>query len=168
MCSIRAAAFLFFALLLAADIHAESVRRPKVAALLPLSGAVAFLGQEEQRGAALFIAEHSQGKGLPYEVVFDDHKLDTKAAVSAFKNFYENDGVRFFFTTGSGPSLGIKPLSERRGAMLFSTAAYPGLAKETVYTLQHSNVASDDARTLARAVAAHRPARVAALYLQND
>jgi ABC-type branched-subunit amino acid transport system substrate-binding protein len=64
--------------------------------------------------------------------------------------------------------MAIKPLSERRGMLLYSAAAHSQLLTNSSLVVRHSNDASNDAKILATSIRLKSPKKVAAIYVQNE
>lgn len=156
-------------LISATIVRAEPETDFRVGGIYGLTGPLADFGEEFSRGAQLYI----RTKSIPprrFELLIEDGKFDSMAALSAFKKLAEQHKVRAVHVQGSGPNLAIKPLSEARGIILLASAAHPDLLPGSSLVIRHGNLTSEDAETLADFVLHDLPAgaRLASIYIQND
>lgn len=143
--------------------------RLKIGAIYGLTGLLPDFGDEFLKGARLYVDQTPADK-RHIELFVEDSAWDSKTAVSAFRKLVDGNGVRAVHVMGSGPSLAIKPLAESLGVLLLSAGAHPALTPKSSLVLRHSNLASEDARVLAEALAPKlaENAAVATIFLQND
>ena len=155
------------AVLLAAPCLAE-LPVIKVGALYGLTGPVAAMSQEYQRGAQI-AQEYLAQRGIAkLEVTFEDTNWQPAQAISAYRMLYNNLGIRIFHVLGSAPTLAIKPLSEADGAMLIAAAAHPQILKNSKLVLQHANRADSDAEVVYQYVRGKKLAAVGLISMNNE
>lgn len=98
----------------------------KIGVICPLSGEVAMLGEADRN--SIQIAQDKLGKTrLRYEVVFEDHRGDALAGVSAFHKLRSVDKVNAVITVSDHVSMAIVPLAKKYRILQFSTGTTPGI-----------------------------------------
>ena len=86
----------------------------KIGAILPLTGKFSYYGVEEMRGMQLAENEINENNGIngnKLEIINEDSKGDSKLGISAFHKLVNVDNVKIVFTSLTGVSLAVKPLS---------------------------------------------------------
>lgn len=141
----------------------------KVGGIYGLTGLLPDFGDHFLKGSQLYFAlQESRSSRL--SLIVEDSRWDSKTAVAAFQKLVDIDGVRVVHVMGSGPSLAIKPLAERRSVLLFSAGAHPQLIPGSSLVLRHANLGSEDAHAFADFVAGESKDKsiIATIFLQND
>ncbi|MCG2757775.1 MAG: ABC transporter substrate-binding protein [Desulfobacteraceae bacterium] len=105
----------------------------KIGAILPLTGNLSFLGTPGKNAIELFKQQNKDNKA---EIKLYDSKADPKTALTEFRRAYDFDNVRFFITTLTGVSLGVKPVAKDKRALQASIAIYPDIAAESDLAFQ--------------------------------
>lgn len=86
----------------------------KIGAILPLTGRFSAYGVEEMRGMQLAENEINENNGIngnKLKIINEDSKGDSKLGISAFHKLVNVDKVKIVFTSLTGVSLAVKPLS---------------------------------------------------------
>ena len=105
-------------LVLAEEKGAKEVLR--VGAIVPLSGPLAFFGNDYVRTLELYREDHPDLKDQ-IEVVFEDSAYDGKQAISAYRKLVDVEKVNVIFSFG-GPMLNVlAPLAEADKIPFFAT-----------------------------------------------
>ena len=95
-------------------------QRLKVGVVVPLSGPLAFFGQDYVRTFELYTEDHPE-LAQSVEYVFEDSAYDSKKAISAFNKLLDVDKVDVIFSFG-GPMLSVlAPIAESRKVPFFAT-----------------------------------------------
>ncbi len=123
----------------------------KIGAILPLTGNLSFLGTPGKNAIALFKSRHPDSK---VEISLYDSKADPKTAITEFRRAYDFDGARFFITTLTGVSLGVKPVAADKGAFQACIAIYPDLAAKAPLAFQTCYNAVAEARCIVKYIRA--------------
>jgi branched-chain amino acid transport system substrate-binding protein len=155
-------------LLWSALLAQAETKEVKIGAILGLSGPLAAASQD-LRDSALWAAEDLNAKGnLKLKLLTEDSQWDSRQAVSAFHKLVNTDQVKFIYTVGSTITLALKPLSEARQILLFSTATHPKITMDSRLAFRHSNFVEKDAPGLAESVAKFGASRVAMISVQDE
>ena len=94
--------------------------KPRIAALVPLSGDVAIFGQSARDGVLLAVAEWN-ASGNAVEVIFVDSQCNPQVAVSAANKVIDEDGVKFIIgEVCSSASIPISEIASERGVLQIS------------------------------------------------
>jgi len=115
------AAFLLFA------CTAKDSDTVTVGAIFPLSGAVAFYGNESRDGALLAIEEINAAGGLlgkKIALISEDDEGNAEKAVNAFTKLVSRDKVSFIMgSSTSGPTMAMTSLAQQSKVILISPSA---------------------------------------------
>ena len=115
------AAFLLFA------CKAKDSDTVTVGAIFPLSGAVAFYGNESRDGALLAIEEINAAGGLlgkKIALISEDDEGNAEKAVNAFTKLVSRDKVSFIMgSSTSGPTMAMTSLAQQSKVILISPSA---------------------------------------------
>lgn len=117
----------------------------KIGAILPLTGNLSFLGTPGKNAIELFKQQHKDNN---VEIKLYDSKADPKTALTEFRRAYDFDNIRFFITTLTGVSLGVKPVAKDKRAFQASIAIYPDIAAESDLAFQFCYNAIIEATTI--------------------
>mgnify|MGYP001563568752 FL=1 len=138
----------------------------RLGAILPLSGPVAGLGEALKQGYAWKLEElNKEGKLVTFHL--EDSRSNAKDAVTAFIRLADIEKVPIIFSTMSGVSMSLKPVSEQRSVLLWADAAHPLLTQDARLVLRHSNTSDRDAAVIGNKVIELQKKKTAIMY-QND
>ena len=140
----------------------------RIGTILGLTGPVAQMCVEMQRGAQLAAEDLSRDQNLRVTLLAEDSKWQVKDAVAAYRKLHNSNGIRIVQVAGSGITLALKPLTEIDGTLLFSNAAHSEILTKAKYVLRYANRADRDALIFAKAVLGSNPRQVAELAMEND
>jgi len=98
-----------------------------IGAVFPLSGPVAFYGNESRDGALLAVEELNAAGGLlgrRINLISEDDEGDSAKTISAFTKLTTRDGVRIVLgSSTSGPTMAISALAQANRVVLISPSA---------------------------------------------
>ncbi|HEY3329281.1 MAG TPA: ABC transporter substrate-binding protein [Capsulimonadaceae bacterium] len=147
-------------------LHTDSTNTgtQKVAAILPLTGSLSFLGVPG-KNALLMASEKIKSLGkTKIDVQLYDSKADPKEAVTVAQKATEIDGANFLITTLTGPSLAIKPVAQQKKALQEVVAIYPEVAKDSNFALQACYSADQEAATIVHRVISGNIKQIFVMY----
>jgi branched-chain amino acid transport system substrate-binding protein len=126
----------------------------RIGVIVPLTGGAAEFGKWARRGVDLGIADvnaQGAGSGRQFAAVYEDHQMDSKTGLSAFKKLVDVDKVVGVITSGSGVVLAIAPDAERTQTVQINYAAVnPNIRKAGEYTFTLVNDSDAEADAIAR------------------
>jgi branched-chain amino acid transport system substrate-binding protein len=103
----------------------------KVGLITALSGSASLYGLDIQKGTQLAIDEINAAGGVggyTLELIAEDHAVDPDKAVSAVQKLISIDKVSVVFSSFSGPTLAIQPITyEQRLLVINAASAGPSL-----------------------------------------
>ena len=105
----------------------------KVGVTVPLSGNLAHVGTDIQRGMELALEDLKDSK-TSIELVFEDNQHNPKSAASAAQKLLDVDGVDILVSIWDMADI-VAPLAERRKTPHLSIRWNPGVAKDNKYTI---------------------------------
>jgi branched-chain amino acid transport system substrate-binding protein len=112
--------------------HSEKVRLGVVS---PLSGPVAPMGQAFQRGFELYM---DKNKDHNLEIIFEDHRYDGKASISALHKMREKDAIDIAVVWGNTPAGSSAPVAQQLKLPLITVSHNPnGKDRPYVTNLGH-------------------------------
>jgi len=125
--NIIAALVLCCAALLLFACTAKDSNTVSVGAIFPLSGAVAFYGNESRDGALLAIEEINAAGGLlgkKIALISEDDEGNAEKAVNAFTKLVSRDKVAYIMgSSTSGPTMAMTALAQQSKVILISPSA---------------------------------------------
>lgn len=102
----------------------------KIGAILPLTGNVAWLGENAKNGIQLAIEEiNSSGgiKGKKLEIIFEDSKLEPKEGVAIANRLVDIEKVNALIVNGTTIVNAVMPITEQKNILLFAQTIHPGI-----------------------------------------
>ena len=95
----------------------------RVALLAPLSGPVAFLGEQVRKGCMLAVEQLPPAMKERIQFTVKDDQFDTKQSLSAYRQIESTTGVDVLLVTGSPPANALGPIIEKKEQVLVAVAA---------------------------------------------
>ncbi len=106
----------------------------RIGSILPLSGPYAVLGEGSRRGQQLALEEINASGGINgkrLEIIFEDSSSEPARAVAAFNSLAQRVTNPIIYASLTGVVQAIKPLTEKRGFLLFIESTLPGIINGT-------------------------------------
>lgn len=119
----------------------------KIGVTLPLSGNLAFLGENARDGINLALAEVGDGTKYQYEAVFEDDKFDPATGASTANKLISIDKVDALISFGSPVGNAVTPLAEQNQVLHVGIASDLNIAKGD-YNFIHWTPPYEEAKTL--------------------
>lgn len=105
------------------SLHAEELSQFKVAAILPLSGSSASLGNYIKNGIELAYSQLPQDERARIMLVFEDDGWQVSRSLSAFHSLLQRGAPNAVIVVGSAVGNALAPLAEEKGIPLISVGA---------------------------------------------
>lgn len=137
----------------------------KIGAILPLTGYLAYLGEEEKNVLLLAQKEiNSGGEPKKIEILFEDSKSTAKDGITAYQKLRQNnlDGV---ITSLTIVSEAILPLAKKDKTIQFVLSVHPDIAKESQWAIRAYYGLEHEMRLIATHLTSVGTKSVAALYI---
>lgn len=131
----------------------------KIGLSLPLTGAVAFLGEPAKKSAELALMDAGNTK-FKYELVFEDDQFAPAKAVTTVNKLINIDKVLGIISFGSGTGNAINAIAEKSQVTQFALASDPSAA-EGNYNYIHWTPAFSEGQLLASELVKRKYKRVA-------
>ena len=152
----------------------DSTVRPRIGALLALTGSGANYGKSLQQGIEMAKDQiNAEGgvNGHPLEIVYEDSQSDAKTGVSAFNKLATVDRVPLVIGSISSVILAIAPIADQREVVLINSSAIsPKIcagATNFLFSLMVSG--AQEAQFMAgEFTREHKAQRIAVLYSNNS
>ena len=103
----------------------------KIAAILPLTGNLSFLGEPE-RNALLMAFDDVRQEGKNIKLLIEDSKGQAKDGISAINKLLAQN-VKFFIVSTTGINRAVKPIVERESVIMFAECMDPVITSESKY-----------------------------------
>jgi len=113
------------------ELKASSQQKIKIAAILPLTGTLSFLGEPE-RNALLMALDDVLKKGKHVELLIDDSKGKAKDGIAAMNKLLAQ-GVNFFIVSTTGINRSVQSIVEREHVINFAECMDPVITSESKY-----------------------------------
>ena len=144
----------------------------KIGAMYPLTGGLATYGEPSQKTAQLAVDDINAAGGIngkKLEVVFQDHKCDPKAAVSALQQL-TGSGIRVF-TSGActGTVLAMEPILQSTDSVLVgSTLSGSKISSSSPNVFRNWGQDINEAKLFADTIKQAGYKKVAVIYEETD
>ena len=139
-------------------------------ALLPLTGPLSQIGDDERTGMTLAIEDLATEKKQKISFVFNDSQGKGAASVSAVQKEWNINNRRFFITTTTGPTLSTLPIFDgyQENKVVITQTMYPEVTKNHPYAFRLFPSSSQEAMMLADYVINTANKKVAILHINNE
>lgn len=99
----------------------EATETVKIGFIMPLTGDVASLGQDDKTVVEMFFEENPVIGGKKVEVIYEDGQCSGQHAASAAQKLINVDGVKLILGGGcSGETLGIAPIADKNKVLTYT------------------------------------------------
>jgi branched-chain amino acid transport system substrate-binding protein len=136
---------------------AHTTKEVNVGIIVPLTGGAADFGKWARNGADLAVTDVNQqsaANGFTIRCIYEDHQMDAKLGLSAFKKLTDIDKAIAVVTAGSGVVLAIAPEAERTHTLQINYGAVsPAIRKSGDYDFTLVNDADVETDEIARLAA---------------
>ena len=139
-------------------------------AILPLTGPLSHLGDNERIGMELALSD-IKAKGEPsISFRFEDSQGKGPNAVTALRKQWDVDGRRFFIVATTGPALATLPIFKdaKEEKLVISQTMYPDITKGYPFAFRLFASSRQEAQLLANHAARNGHKRAAILHIQNE
>lgn len=139
-------------------------------AILPLTGPLSHLGENERIGMTLAL-EDIKERGTPNIAFnFDDSQGKGPTTVTALRKQWDVDRRRFFVVATTGPALAALPVlrDEKEDKVVISQTMYPDITKGYPFAFRLFASSRQEAQLLANHAADSGYKRAAILHIQNE
>jgi branched-chain amino acid transport system substrate-binding protein len=138
-----------------------------VGALLPLSGAAAYYGEQSKKGIEIAVAEMEAETDLDIEVVYEDNLFTAKGAVDAYNKIKNTQQIDAVITASSPAAMGVAPLSQQDNILQMAIFAnVDAYSSPNDLRFRTSTLSGLEMQKLAEFV--QKYSKVAMLYVNND
>ena len=120
----------------------------RIGVITDLSGNMATWGQQTRLGAEIF-ADEVRAQGKEVEVIFGDHSIDTKKAVSEAQKMLYVDNVSAVYSEFTPTTVAISPVVKGAKRVMVYIAGARSLLKDNPYSFKSHNDFSDSCRGVA-------------------
>lgn len=120
-----------------AGAETNPAHRPlRLGYLTDLSGKGAFLGTQSRFGAELAATELAD-QGMPLQMIFGDHRLDTRTALSEAAKLLELDRVDALLTDFTPTAVAVSPLASRAKVLFIYQAPAESILEDNPYAFRN-------------------------------
>ncbi|MFW6046821.1 MAG: ABC transporter substrate-binding protein [Candidatus Woesearchaeota archaeon] len=139
----------------------------KIGVILPLTGNLSFMGEQERNGMMLAQDEINEN-GKKVSLYIEDSKSNAKDGVSAAIKLIKRDKVDLLITSTTGISLAVKPIAEKNNIDLVAYCQDPDIAKQSDYVTRLYLGLNDEAKAFVGYIESVSDKRIAILYNQVE
>lgn len=152
------------------DDHTSKEGPIPFSAILPLTGPLSHLGENERIGMTLALEDAKAEGRQAIAFSFDDSTGKGPAAVTVVRKRLDVDKNRFFIVATTGPILATLPIFKELGddVVLIAQTMYPGVTKDVSFAFQIFPSSRQEAEMLAKHAIETGKKRIAALHIQNE
>lgn len=139
-------------------------------AILPLTGPLANLGENERIGMTLALDDIKE-KGTPrLAFQFEDSQGKGPTSVTVARKNWDVDGRRYFIVATTGPALATLPMFRdvKEDKVVISQTMYPDVTKGYPFAFRLFGSSRQEAQLLANHAADSGYKRAAILHIQNE
>ncbi len=144
----------------------ESEAKYRLGVILPETGKLSFMGEQERKGMELAL-EQLSNKDI--EIVFEDCKSNAKDATSAALKLINFDNVDALLTSTTGVSKAILPITKSKGKELIAFCMDPYIAKNDNSVMRLYEGTYEEADAIVKYIVSEKSIdKVAILYVKVD
>jgi branched-chain amino acid transport system substrate-binding protein len=111
----------------------------KIGVILPLTGDMAFAGEDVKNGLLLAKAQKTDSHHK-YQFIFEDNELDLKRTASAAQKLLNINRVDVLITLWPPAASVVAPMAEQAKVLHYTIAWDPAIAQKHRYTLSHQSM----------------------------
>lgn len=162
--------FVSLSLLLIPGCKNKKAKEPetiKIGAILPLTGYLAYLGQEEKN--VLLLAQktiNSSSESIKLEILFEDSKTTAKDGINAYQKLRQNN-LSGVITSLTIVSEAILPLAKKDKTIQFTLSVHPDIAKDSQWAIRAYYGLEHEMKLMAAYLGSIGVKKVAALYINT-
>lgn len=139
----------------------------KIGAILPLTGYVSYLGEEEKNVLLMAQQEINANPANPtLEIEIEDSKSSAKDGVSAYQKL-RLQSIKYFLTALTIVSQAVQPLCEQEHFLQFALSIHPDIAKAPQYLFRPYYGLETEMKLVADYLPKRKAKKVAALYINT-
>jgi branched-chain amino acid transport system substrate-binding protein len=142
-----------------------------IGVIVPLSGDMAFAGQEMRNAMTLALDEFETRTSRAhhkYRLLFEDNRLDAKLSVAAAQKLVGIDKAEVIVTLWPPTALVVLPITESRGVLHYTIAWDPSLAQQHKLLLSHQVMVDEIVRSTFRLLQRKKVARLAFIHMEES
>ncbi|PIN75377.1 hypothetical protein COV18_04275 [Candidatus Woesearchaeota archaeon CG10_big_fil_rev_8_21_14_0_10_37_12] len=160
---------LFFSLLVLTSCQPQQ-ETIKIGAVIDLSGAIQYFGQEANQGLHMALEDINKGSKIPFELIIEDSKAQPEQALTAAQKLINVDDVHYLVTfSGASAALAILPLANEQEIIQMELICYvPGCHTKDDYLFCVSGAAHNAPDYMAEDILSLGYETIALIYVQND
>ncbi len=143
----------------------------KIGAVLPLSGVVAFSGQQTQIGMKLAMEEINLEGGIngkKIELVFEDSEGSNPKGISSFNKILQFDNPNIMISSLSGVSNSLAPLAKENQIPLLAIVTSDPNVASNEWVFRYYPTAEQEIKPVVYAINQINAKKTAILYLNDD
>lgn len=138
-----------------------------IGAMFPLTGSMGFLGEGMKNSMLLAQEQLPKDTKYNYEIIFEDDKMDNKAAATAANKFISVDQVDAMVTATSGPGNVVAPLAQDNKKVHIGFASDQNVAKGE-YNFIHWTTPQEETRVFIEELQRRGIKKIAVLSLNQQ
>ncbi|MFA5029532.1 MAG: ABC transporter substrate-binding protein [Patescibacteria group bacterium] len=144
----------------------------KIGALLPLTGGAAIYGDSAQKAAEIAVEEINAKGGInghKIEINYQDHQCAPQAAISAFQQLSNVNGLKLFSSVAcSGTVLGIAPLLKSDQILIATVVSSVKVTGVSPSVFRNYASDADGARLFGEYIVNNNLRKIAIIYEETD
>lgn len=145
----------------------------KIAAILPLTGPAADIGNWQKNGIDLSaeqLNEHGGINGKKLVVIYEDSQSDPKTGVNAFEKIIATEkNCEVFFSSLTSVSSAVIPLINKRQKVLMMLAvSLPGITERSNWAFRYNLGSDDEAEAMAAYLGSQGVKKVSVAYINDE
>lgn len=138
----------------------------RIGAILPLTGNLSYLGEEEKNALSLFVDSVNKNSNITLDIIFEDSRGTAKDGVAAY-NKLKQLGIKNFFTSLTIVARSIAPLVDKNNDIQFVNSIDPKITSDYRNTFQIYYNIADEMKLAATFFKNNKVNKVAALYIET-
>lgn len=165
--AIIVAVFIIVGIYLTQKTVPEERQAIKIGAILPLTGPLSFLGEEERNVLLMAQEEINSTKDSPkIQIVFEDSKGSAKDGVSAYQKL-RLQKIQYMITSLTIVSEAVNPLCQQENILQIALSVHPDIARKGKNLLRPYYGLEDEMKLMVEYLFKLGTKRVAALYINT-
>ncbi len=140
----------------------------KIGAILPLTGPLGYLGEEEKKAIELAVEDINRDKKI-VSVIFEDSKGKPSEAATVANKLIDIDGVDALITSTTSVSRAVLPIADRNKKLIAGLFMDPTIQKDSIYAFRLYESMGQEAEVLLNYYATkdNKNKKIGVLYINH-
>ncbi len=149
----------------------SDVKNIKIAAVIPLTGPISFMGKLIKEGMELAKEEvnsKTREYGFRLEIIYGDNKGEVKEAVSIIQRNINIDKIKLFMVSPTPACMAVAPIVDSAKIIMFAGSTHPYITDKSEYIFRTCASNAEENELLTQYAETEGIKSVGALFVDDD